>query len=84
MYLYMYVCLVAWCNSNPMTASGAHPPELPPQTNCWPEAPWAGGGLAGGFWGGGGAGGGAGEGRQGGQFPGGGGVLRTVGYAAQV
>ena len=25
----MYVCLVAWCNSNPMAASGAHPPEVP-------------------------------------------------------
>ena len=25
----MYVCLVAWCNSNPMAASRAHPPEVP-------------------------------------------------------
>ena len=25
----MYACLVARCNSNPMTASGAHPPEVP-------------------------------------------------------
>ena len=25
----MYVCLVARCNSNPMAASGAHPPEVP-------------------------------------------------------
>ena len=25
----MYVCLVAWCNSKPMAASGAHPPEVP-------------------------------------------------------
>ena len=25
----MNVCLVAWCNSNPMAASGAHPPKVP-------------------------------------------------------
>ena len=25
----MYVCLVAWCNSNPMAASGAHPLRFP-------------------------------------------------------
>ena len=28
-FVCMYVCLVAWCNSNPMAASGAHPPEVP-------------------------------------------------------
>ena len=27
-FVCMYVCLVAWCNSNPMAASGAHPPEV--------------------------------------------------------
>ena len=25
----IYVCLVAWCNSNPMTASGTNPFEVP-------------------------------------------------------
>ena len=29
MYLCMYICLVPWCNSNPMTASGAHPLKVP-------------------------------------------------------
>ena len=29
-HTYMYVCMSgAWCNSNPMTAFGAHPPEVP-------------------------------------------------------
>ena len=28
-FVCMYVCLVAWCNSNLMAASGAHPPEVP-------------------------------------------------------
>ena len=27
--LYIYVCLVPWCNSNPMTISGRTPLEVP-------------------------------------------------------
>ena len=59
------------------THGGSDPSVLdanyPPPTNCWPEAPWGGGGgsLEGGFW----------EGcrgdRRGGRFPGGGGVSGT-------
>ena len=29
LYIVIYVGLVPWCNSNPMTASRAHPPEVP-------------------------------------------------------
>ena len=71
---------------HPEHGGGATPrfwtPTTPP-TNCWPEAPWGGGGGLGG----GGSGRGAGEGCSRGcrGYRGGGGVghLGTVGYAAQ-